>query len=224
MDNLKNLKILYIDDEEFIREDAVEYLSFYCDNVYEASDGLDGLEKYESLNPDIIITDIKMPKLNGIEMIKKIRQKDKKTKIIIATAFLETSYLIEAIELGLIKYLVKPIMEDTLLPVLKRCTEDIVQKSSIFNIFGGYKFDIFNQTLFFGKEQIVLTKKELLFLELLIKNHNRTVKYDEFSTYVWSGYMSDDALRAIVRELRKKMSKQSIKNVSGIGYQINLLD
>lgn len=223
MDSLKNLKILYIDDEEFIREDAVEYLEFYCDNVYEACDGLDGLEKYEELKPDIIITDIKMPKLNGIEMIKKIRKHDKTTKIIIATAFLETSYLVEAIELGLIKYLVKPIMEDTLLPVLKTCTEDVIQETSIFDIFGGYKFDILNQTLFLNKEQISLTKKELLFLELLIKNSKRAVKYDEFISYVWDGYASDDALRSIARELRKKMSKQSIKNISGIGYQINLI-
>jgi len=223
MKNLKNIKILYIDDEQFIREDAVEYLSFYCDNVYEASDGLDGLEKYKELKPDIIITDIKMPKLNGIEMIKEIRKSDKNTKIVIATAFLETSYLLEAIELGLIKYLVKPIMEDALLPVLESCTDDIIQKSSIFNIYGGYKFDILNQTLFLNKEQIALTKKELHFLELLIKNSKRAVKYDEFSSYVWDGYMTEDALRAIVRELRKKISKQSIKNISGIGYQINLI-
>lgn len=223
MDSLKNLKILYIDDEEYIREDAVEYLEFYCDNVYEACDGLDGFRKYEELKPDIIITDIKMPELNGIEMIKKIRQDDKTTKIIIATAHLETSYLIEAIELGLIKYLVKPIMEDTLLPVLESCTEGIIQNSSIFDIYGGYKFDLLNQTLFLDRNQIALTKKELLFLDLLIKNSNRAVKYDEFSNYVWDGYASDDALRAIVRELRKKMSKQSIKNISGIGYQINLI-
>ncbi len=223
MDNLKDLKILYIDDEEFIREDAVEYLRFHCDNVYEACNGLDGLEKYKELKPDIIITDIKMPKLNGIEMIKEIRKNDKTTKIIIATAFLETEYLIEAIELGLIKYLVKPIMEDTLLPVLESCTEDVVKESSIFNIFGGYKFDILNQTLFLDKEQIALTKKELLFLELLIKNSNRAVKYDEFISYVWDDYASDDALRSMARELRKKMTKESIKNISGIGYQINLI-
>lgn len=223
MDNLKNVKILYIDDEELIREDAVEYLEFYCDHVYQASDGLDGLQKYKKINPDIIITDIKMPKLNGIEMIKEIRKNDKSTKIIIATAFLETSYLIEAIELGLIKYLVKPIMEDTLLPVLENCTNDIIKESSIFTIYDRYKFDILNQTLFLDKEQIALTKKELLFLELLIKNSKRAVKYDELNSYVWDGYMSEDALRSIVRELRKKMSKQSIKNISGIGYQINLI-
>lgn len=223
MENLKNAKILYIDDDDFIRKDAIEYLRFHCNHVYEAFDGKDGLEKFKKFKPDIIITDIKMPKLNGIEMIKEIRKRDKTTKIIIATAFLETSYLIDAVELGLIKYLVKPIMEDTLLPVLKACTEDLVQIQSIFTLVGGFKFDILNLTLFFKKRQIPLTKKELLFLELLIKNNNRAVKYDEFNDYVWDGYMSEDALRSIVRELRKKTSKQSIKNISGIGYQINLI-
>lgn len=222
MEILKNLKILYIDDEPFIREDAVEYLSFHCDNVYEACDGKDGLEKYKELKPDIIITDIKMPKLNGIEMIKEIRKTDNTTKIIVATAFLETSYLVEAIELGLVKYLVKPIMENNLLNVLEKCTEDVVKEKSIFTIIGGFVFDILNHTLFLKNEQIPLTKKELLFLELLIKNSNRAVKYDEFSNYVWDGYMSEDALRSIVREIRKKTTKESIKNISGIGYQINL--
>jgi DNA-binding response OmpR family regulator len=222
MEILKNLKILYIDDEKLIREDAVEYLSFYCENVYEACDGNDGLKKYQEHKPDIIITDIKMPKQNGLDMIKQIRKNDKTTKIIVATAHLETSYLMDAIELGLVKYLVKPIMEDTLLQVLEKCTEDVVKEQSVFNIFGGFAFDILNHTLFCNQEQIPLTKKELLFLELLIKNSNRAVKYDEFSNYVWDGYMSEDALRSIVREIRKKTTKESIKNISGIGYQVNL--
>ncbi|WP_421715858.1 response regulator transcription factor [Arcobacter arenosus] len=222
MEILKNLKILYIDDEKLIREDAVEYLSFYCENVYEACDGNDGLKKYQEHKPDIIITDIKMPKQNGLDMIKQIRKNDKTTKIIVATAHLETSYLMDAIELGLVKYLVKPIMEDTLLQVLEKCTEDVVKEQSVFNISGGFAFDILNHTLFCNQEQIPLTKKELLFLELLIKNSNRAVKYDEFSNYVWDGYMSEDALRSIVREIRKKTTKESIKNISGIGYQVNL--
>lgn len=222
MKKLENLKILYIDDEEYIRTNAVEYLSFYCNHVYEAKDGIDGIEKYEQYNPDIIITDIKMPRLSGIEMVKKIRQKDKKTKVILATAFLETSYLLQAVELGLVKYLVKPITADKLLPVLKSCIENIVEDKSIFNLDNGFTFDILNKTLFFNYEQIFLTKKELLFLEVLVRNYKRAVKYDELNNYVWEGEMSDDAIRSIVKELRKKISKQAIKNISGIGYQVNV--
>lgn len=162
-----------------------------------------------------------MPKLNGIEMVKIIRENDKKTKIILATAFLETSYLLEAVELGLVKYLLKPITADKLLPVLRTCIEDVDDKS-IFELEDGFVFDIFNKTLFFEKEQISMTKKELLFLELLVKNHKRAVKYHELNNYVWEGEMSEDAMRSVVKELRKKISKQAIKNISGIGYQINV--
>ena len=222
MNDLKNLKILYIDDESLIRENAVEYLSFYCDNVYEADNGINGLETYEKFQPDIIISDIKMPKLNGIDMVKKIRQQDKKTKIILATAFLETSYLLEAIELGLVKYLIKPITANKLLPVIKSCIEDIVEDKSIFYLNNEFSFDILNKTLFHKNEQIILTKKELLFLELLIKNNKRAVKYSEFNSYVWQGEMTEDSMRSIVKDIRKKISKNIIRNLSGIGYQINV--
>jgi len=220
MNELKNIKILYIDDEENIRSNAMEYLSFYSDFVYGAQDGIDGLEVFEKVKPDIIITDIKMPKLNGLEMVKRIRETNSTTRIIVATAFLETSYLLQAVELGLVKYLVKPITADKILPVLKMCLLDLKQNSSIFKIDENYTYDIFNKTLFFKQEQISLTKKELLTLELLVNNSNRAVKYSEFSNYIWDAQMSEDALRAIIKELRKKINKNSIKNVSGIGYQI----
>lgn len=220
MEKLKNLKILYIDDESFIRKNAVEYLNFYCENVYEAEDGLDGLEKYNKYKPDIIITDIKMPKLTGLDMVKEIRKNDKKTRIVIATAFLETSYLLEAIELGLIKYLIKPITTEKILPILKTCMLEVIDDNSIFDLNNGYTFDILNKTLFLEKEQVYLTKKELLFLEILIKNQKRAVKYNELNNYVWEGEMSEDAMRSIAKELRKKISKETIKNISGIGYQL----
>ncbi|QKJ22501.1 response regulator transcription factor [Poseidonibacter lekithochrous] len=224
MEKLKNIKILYIDDEDLIRSNAVEYLEFYCDNVYEAKDGLEGIEVYEKFKPDIIITDIKMPKLNGLEMVRQIRQKDKTTRIIVATAFLETSYLLEAIDLGLVKYLTKPITEDKLLPILKSCVLDVFEDKSIFFFENDISFDMLNKTLFKNEIQIMLTKKELMFLELLLKNSKRAVKYSELSNYVWNGNMSEDAIRSIVKELRKKISKQTIKNVSGIGYQVQVLE
>ena len=224
MKELKNLKILYVDDESFIRENAVDYLSLYCDNVYQANNGLDGLEKYKKYKPDIIITDIKMPDLNGLDMVRNIRKKDKETKIIIATAFIEIDFLLQAIELGLIKYLEKPITQKKLLPALKLCIEDIVNKKSIFKINENLTFDIFNKTLLNKKEKILLAKKELLVLDLLIKNHTRVVSFEEFDNYIWGGDMSIDALRTVIRDLRTKLSKDVIKSTSGIGYQIIIED
>lgn len=222
MDKLKQTKILYIDDEEFIRENAVEYLGFHSDFIYEAKDGEEGYALYKEVSPDIIITDINMPRLNGLEMIQRIRLEDKTTKILVATAHLEPEYLLLAVELGLIKYLVKPITEDKLLPILKSCASSLNACENIFKIDEQHSFDTFNKTLFKEDKQVELTKKELYFLDCLIKNYKRTLSYEELSTKVWAGEMSDDAMRSVVKLLRRKITKESIKNVSGIGYTLHV--
>ena len=99
----KNIKILYVEDDEIARENGIEYLENYFELIYDASDAIKALQLYEKYKPDIIITDIQMPKLNGLEFVKRIRQKDKKTQVIIITAFSDKDYLLKAIELGLVK-------------------------------------------------------------------------------------------------------------------------
>ncbi len=221
IEKLKTSSILYIDDEKEILNNAVEFLSFYCQRVYAAKDGYEGFELYKKYKPDIIITDINMPKLNGLKMIRKIREEDKDTKIIIITAFIETQYLMEAVELGLLKYLQKPVSQISLLPVLKLCMNEVFDKKSSFEIEKDLVYDLFNQSLFLLKIQVLLTKKELMFLDILVKNYKRVVKYEELNMFVWNGLMSEDAMRSLVKELRRKLSKTAVKNISGIGYQIN---
>lgn len=104
-----NKTILYVEDNDYIREEAVEYLSLLYRTVLEASNGKEALEIYKQQKPHIIITDIEMPILSGLEMVKAIRKEDKKTPIIMVTAFKDVSYLQEAVELRLVKYIFKPI-------------------------------------------------------------------------------------------------------------------
>ena len=224
-EEFKNIKILYVDDEEFIRENAVEYLNRYFEEVYEAKDGLEALEMIDRFKPHIIITDIKVPNLNGIELAKKIRQSDKRTQIIIATAHTDTDFLITAVELQLVKYMVKPILETNLISVLKQCVQTIKEdNSNIKKLSTNAFFDMFNKTLLVENKIKKLTKNELLFLELLCINSNRAVTYEELQTYIWyDDYMSGDAIRSLVRALRRKLPENAIENLSGIGYKINLL-
>ena len=221
MNSFKDITILYIDDEPCMRENVVEYLGYYCDHVYEAQDGAEGFALYEELNPDIIITDITMPKMNGLEMVEKIRALDQKTKIIIATAYLENDFLLKAVELGLVKYLTKPITEDKLLPVLQKCAQQLCEDDALFYIDPHHTFDTKNSRLLKDDEEVILTKKELDFLKLLIHNAHRTVQYEELNSAVWQGEMSEDAMRTVVKALRRKISKESLKNISKIGYQIS---
>ena len=166
MDDFKKYTILYIEDDEGVRTINSRFLNRMFNELYEAKDGEEGYELYKKYHPDIILTDIKMPKLDGISLAKKIRQKDTTTKIIISTAFSEKSYLMDAIELNLEKYIIKPLTSRNLLPALSKAVEAL-EKEKDFKITLGDEFYFDNNTsLFYNKGQVInLTKKELLFFE-----------------------------------------------------------
>ena len=220
----KNIKILYVEDDEIARENGVEYLQNFFEQIYEASDAIKALQLYEKYQPDIIITDIQMPKLNGLEFVKKIRQKDKKTQIIIITAFCDRDYLLKAIELGLVKYLVKPVKEKEFEEALFLCVNSLQNnESNIIKLDENSYFDIFNKNLLINEEIIKLRTKEILFLELLIKNKNRYVSYEEIENYVWSdSVMTKDALKTLVKNIKIKISKDLILNLTNSGYKIDV--
>ena len=220
----KNIKILYVEDDEIARENGVEYLQNFFEQIYEASDAIKALQLYEKYQPDIIITDIQMPKLNGLEFVKRIRQKDKKTQIIIITAFCDKDYLLKAIELGLVKYLVKPVCEKEFEEALFLCVNSLQNnESNIIKLDENSYFDIFNKNLLINEEIIKLRTKEILFLELLIKNKNRYVSYEEIENYVWSdSVMTKDALKTLVKNIKIKISKDLIMNLTNSGYKIDV--
>lgn len=220
----KNIKILYVEDDDIARENALEYLESFFEIVYEASNAIQALQIYEKYKPDIIITDIQMPKLNGLEFVKRIRQKDKKTQIIVITAFCDKEYLLKAIELQLVKYLIKPVKQEELDESLLLCINSLQEdKSNIIEFSNGSYFDTFNKNLIIENQIIKLRAKEILFLELLIKNQNRYVSYEEIENYVWSdGVMTKDALKTLVKNIKIKLSQDMILNLTKIGYKIDV--
>lgn len=224
-EEFKNIKLLFVDDENDIRRNAISYFKRLFEEVYEAKNAFDALELVKEKKPHIVITDIKMPKMSGLELVKKIRHFDDKVQIIILTAFTDTNYLLEAVELGLVKYLIKPIRHDKMLPVLLQCANNLKdKKSNIKYITQTCVFDTFNKTLINGSNIIKLTKNELEFLELLCINNNRVVTYEEIENKIWyDSVMSDDAIRSLVRNLRRKLPKDTLNNIARVGYRISSL-
>lgn len=222
---LKELTILYVDDESFILDNALEFLGRLCKEVVGAKDGKEAYELYKSKQPDIIIADIEMPFLNGLELAKKIRQEDKKVQIILATAYTNTEYLLKAVELNLVKYLVKPIAAPALKEALHICEKNILSMQQPIKELGdGFSYHLINRILQQDNKSIKLTNHEMLFLELLIKNPHRAVTYTELENNIWSDEgMSENAIRSLVRAIRKKLPKDAIENVSKVGYKIHLL-
>ncbi len=106
---LKNLSLLYVEDEEEIRTLLSKIIEHRVGKLLTASNGREGLEMFREQRPDLVITDIRMPEMDGLAMIEAICQIDPHVPILITTAFNETDYLLKAIELGVTKYLLKPI-------------------------------------------------------------------------------------------------------------------
>lgn len=221
----KNIKVLFVEDEDNIRINAISYLKRLFDEVYEAKDAYEAFEIVEDKRPHIIITDINMPNINGLEMIRKIRQKDSNTKIIILSAYTKTDYLLEAVELNLEKYLVKPIRHDTLFPILNSCIEKLQNKGKNKKYFSeNCYFDILNKNLYKNGKLIKLSNKELDFLTFFCENANTLIDYETIQSLVWkNSNMSEDALRAVVKKLRKNLPENCLENFSKVGYKINII-
>lgn len=116
---INELNLLYVEDEPSVRELLSKRLSRVVKNLYVAENGEQGYEKYLEHKPDMILTDISMPKMNGIDMSKKIREIDKSTPIIVLSAHSDSSFLLNAIEYGITSYLLKPIDRTKLFDVLE---------------------------------------------------------------------------------------------------------
>lgn len=225
MEKLKNSTILYIEDDDITRENISLYLKRKCKTFYCAANGKEGLEFFEKYNPDIIITDIQMPKLNGIDMAKKIRKISSKVQIIITTAYTSNEYLLEAVNLHLVKYIVKPISLNKLNDALQQC-EDFLEDEIItkrhFDIDTFY--DIYTKELIKKDEIIPLSKNERRLLDLLIKNYPASCTYEIIESTVYEYEGSKNAIKLLVKSLRNKINKETISNVSGLGYKINILE
>lgn len=220
LQKIKNITVLYVEDEENIRQKIADTLRYYVKEVIVASDGLEGLCKYRECKPDIILSDVKMPNMDGISMVKEIRKHDTKTPISLITAHTDKEMLLDAVKLHLEEYLIKPVTFDDIIKVLST-TSTPVEKT--YKLSSNMEYDKINRAIIQDKKQIKLTKKESIFFELLINHEDKILSYEQLQADVWGDeVMTDNALRSLVHSLRQKIGKDSIKNLSGFGYRLDL--
>jgi len=124
----KDISILFVEDESATREQVSRVLATWGYNLTVAENGKKGLDAYCEKRPDIILTDIMMPEMNGLEMAREIRAISTEAQIICMTAFSDTGYLIEAIDIGINQFILKPVEFSRLLAALDRCQEVIELK------------------------------------------------------------------------------------------------
>ena len=217
---LKTLNILYAEDEEGIRETLKDVLEEEFNRFETAKNGKEALDLFINRSFDIVITDIEMPIMNGMEFAKEIKNISQNTPVLLLTAYSEKERLFEAIDIGINKYLVKPFTPEKLLETI--C--EIAKKFTSLKVKIGdnFYYDKLKRTIFDKEGKIVnLTKKELSFLELLIKNRKRAVRVEEIKNEIWEDEtFTQNALRTLVKRVRQKTSKEIIRNFPAIGYGI----
>ena len=216
------MRILIAEDDELILK-TIEYkLQKEGYEVIITRNGKDAIETINNTEVDLIITDIMMPVMDGLVMAKEIKHISKQTPIVILSAFSEKERLLEAIDVGIDKYLIKPIDPDELLKTLKLVSKEMLDQSDIVDLGFGYQFDKSRRVLVKDGKTIFLTKKELLFISILVKNLGVFVLHEEIKKYVWTNKkVTDSAIRTFIKRVREKTDKEFIKNIPGLGYKIN---
>jgi PAS domain S-box-containing protein len=150
---LRKTNVLYVEDDDNTREELEFFLQKKVNRLFIAKNGQEGFELFEENRPDLIITDIQMPVLNGIKMIQKIKEIDASVPIIIITAFNDTDYLFEAIKLKVTSYLTKPLNLYSLSETLSSISKNInleKENKEIYNSLKQYK-DIVDESSIISK-------------------------------------------------------------------------
>lgn len=223
-EKIKDISILLAEDEGELRNYLIEYLQLFFLKVYAAKDGREAYLIYLDKHPDIIVTDINMPQIDGLSLISKIRQCDKDTKIVVMSAHSQEEKLLRAVELHLEAYLVKPIKTDKLKSVLLDSVEDLRKLSKRLYIQENVYWDRMNDTLWENGEQVLLKARETLLLKLLCEKVNQAVSAESiFYTIHQDNEIKDfsgDSVTSLMKRVRLKLPKDAIKNVYGAGYKI----
>lgn len=218
--------VLCVDDEEEFLEYLSSILKKYFLKVYSVASAKEAYTIIEENPIDIVITDLYMPKTNGIDFIKKIRAERSDISVIFLTACFEKDFLHAAVPLGLDAYLIKPISLEKLFETLQRTVELIEKRSNkTYTIKGGVSFDLCDQVVYetASRKIIDLTQKELALLCLLIKNQHTIISKSVIESYLWEfESIAESSVKTLMNKLRKKIGSDAIVTHSTIGYSIVL--
>jgi DNA-binding response OmpR family regulator len=221
---IDDISILIAEDETELLEYLQEYLQIFFKKVYVAKSGTEGYMQYIEKRPDIIISDINMPDLDGLSMIERIRENDSETDIIIMSAHSQREKLLKAIELKLVTYMIKPInsqkLKDTLLEIVERLRESkkrVYLSSEIY-------WDKFSSTLWNDQNQIFLKEKEAQLFKLLCSKINHAFTSRDIFEHLYANQedreFSEYSITSFIKRLRNKLPDNLIQNEYGSGYKV----
>ena len=216
------MRILYVEDEEFLAEAVIHMLKKDKIMVDWAADGNEGLDLALKPNYDVIVLDIMLPGLSGLEILSTIRNRGVKTPVIMLSALNEVEDKIKGLEKGADDYLAKPFKTAELVARLNALVRrPPIQELEVLE-FSDLKFDVINRTL----NGIEFTETEAEILTMLLKNPELAVSKEQILAHVWGADSEHDEnyVEVYMSYLRKKLkslnSKVAVKTIRGLGYKL----
>lgn len=219
--HLKELNVLLVEDEPKLAQLLKSAIGENFASFFIANNGKEGIERFLKLSPDLVITDIMMPDVTGLEMAVELKKINPNIPIIILSAYSETEKLLDAIDVGIIKYFIKPFDPDELLAYITKISN--ILKNELVILQNDFKFNKTTNSLYKNDKYVSLTKREQLFLELLIKNPKTVISHEILYEKLWEiNENNQEKLRTFIKRFRLKTSRKLINNIKGEGYQLVL--
>ena len=223
-----SFSLLYAEDDQCVRDGYMLYFSKFFKNVYPAANGKEAWDIYKQERPSIVILDINMPEISGLEVANMIREIDKDCKIIILTAYSDLEKLLAAIKLNLTEYIIKPAKKMEFEKVLLNTINELNESTNTtVKLKHGYTWDINSQALYRRNKEINLTKKERSLFNLLSSNLNVSYSNEEIMNFLYDFSPTDECFdtskyRTLLYRLKTKLGHEIIESIYGIGYKLKL--
>lgn len=218
------MRVLYVEDDQIIADAVTHTLKRNDIAVDWAGDGEEGLDKAVQPIYDVIVLDIMLPKLSGLDILKTIRERGIQTPVIMLSALSQVEDKIRGLDHGADDYLAKPFKTSELIARLKALTRRPPLQDHKIIKFADLEFDPKDRTL----NGLSLTEKESDILEILLQNPDSTQHKDHILAKVWGveAYGDENYVEVYISYLRKKLkeldSKVKIKTIRGLGYKLQV--
>ena len=213
-------KVLVVEDDRRIARVLEIELTFAGHEVRKAQTGLEALETFEIFRPDVVILDLMLPELDGIEVARRIREVSEDVGIIMLTALGETKDKVKGLRSGADDYVVKPFDTEELLARVEALLRRKKKKKILS--YGGIEMDVEGRRVFVDGREVGLSKKEFDLLECLMENAEKVLSKERIISMVWGEEYSPNVVEVYVNYLRKKLKEKGklIKTVRGVGYTL----
>lgn len=226
LEKTKRFNVLFVEDDIHFRAETEEIFERFFYNVDVAVDGKEALNLYEKNNAryDIVITDINMPKLNGVTLIKRIYDINPAQNIVVISAHDSPEYLMDLVNLGIDQFILKPFALGKFIAVLEKISKkvltDVTSQDCVF-LKTGHKWCERTTTLYKDDVIIPLTKNEIILMQLFIKNHHKVTTIDELKNNLFDDENNNtiENLKPLISRFRKKTG-QEVENIYGLGYRL----